>query len=439
MKLLRKLTAFILVFGLLAGTVAAMSAAVFTDNALVMTEEPTLTPDEELADEPMTEADAKTEIADTGATAYTPRLTAPAKTNKYYYSDQNIFYKYSYGMPNCTCYAWGRAYEITKKTPSLCVYSAYLWYDYNKENKIYTYGNKPKLGAIACWVYSSGNAGHVAVVEKIEKNTITFSNSAYGGEEFYLSTAPVDDPSDGNATWIFQGYIYLGDYESADTSTDKTAANSASTGDVYRITSDDGVNLRSGAGTSHQALGCIPYGVDVTVTKTKKAEGYLWGYTNYNGKNGWFVTDFAKLMYHNTGDTAAKTPAQNSQPATQAPTQAPTQPPTAAPTKAAVKETTASEAPAPPPTEPPTEPVTEAQSMPFEYAPLPSRDVMMGDVDGDGIITILDATRIQLVVAELYVPTKYMLIVGDYDGDSVFSVMDASHLRYDLAFELIAQ
>jgi len=436
MKLLRKLTAFILVFGLLAGTVAAMSAAVFTDNALSMIEEP----DAELADEPVSAADEKPEIAATGADTYKPRLSAPAKTNKYYYSDQNIFYQYNYGMPNCTCYAWGRAYEITKKLPSLCVYSAYLWFDYNKENTIYTYGNKPKLGAIACWVYTSGNAGHVAVVEKIEKNTITFSNSAYGGEEFYLSTAPVDDPSNGNASWIFQGYIYLGDYESADTAADKTAANSASTGDVYRITSDDGVNLRSGAGTSHPSLGCIPYGVDVTVTKTKKAEGYLWGYTDYNGKKGWFVTDFAKLLYHNTDDTAAKSITQNTQPATQPPTQAPTQPPTAAPTtKTTVNKPSASEAPVIQQTEPPTEPPSEAPTTSFEYAPLPPRDVVMGDVDGDGFVSILDATRIQLIVAELYVPTKYMLIVGDYDGDSIFSVIDATRMRYDLAFDLIGQ
>ena len=429
MKLLRKLTAFILVFGLLAGTVAAMSAAVYSDDAPALIEELSQPLPSEAVTEPSTEAGEKADIADTGADAYKPRLTAPAKTNGYYYSDHNIFYKYNYGMPNCTCYAWGRAYEITKQVPSLCVYSAYLWYDYNKENKIYAYGDKPKLGAIACWVYTSGNAGHVAVVEKIEKNTITFSNSAYGGTEFYTSTAPVNDPSDGNETWIFQGYIYIGDFESADTTADKSSADDTASGDVYRITSDDGVNLRAGAGTGNKALDCIPYGEDVIVTKTKKAEGYLWGYTAYNGKNGWFVTDFAKLLYHNSPDTAS---VKETQPAAQTPVQTPTQPPTGAPTTAAVKQPAATEALTTSPTE------SSADPLPFEYAPVPTRDVVMGDVDSDGMITIMDATRIQMIIAELYVPTKYMLIVGDYDGDSVFSVMDAGRVRIDLAYDRIA-
>ena len=32
--------------------------------------------------------------------SFTPRLTEPAKTNKYYFdADYNLFYKYGYGMP----------------------------------------------------------------------------------------------------------------------------------------------------------------------------------------------------------------------------------------------------------------------------------------------------------------------------------------------------
>ena len=41
---------------------------------------------------------------------YKKRLTVPSKNNKYYYSN-NVFYKSGYGMPNCTCYAWGRFLE----------------------------------------------------------------------------------------------------------------------------------------------------------------------------------------------------------------------------------------------------------------------------------------------------------------------------------------
>ena len=46
----------------------------------------------------------------------------------------------------------------------------------------------------------------------------------------------------------------------------------------------------------------------------------------------------------------------------------------------------------------------------------------------------MDATRIQMIVAELMVPTEYMLMVGDFDGDSIFSILDASSIRIQLAF-----
>lgn len=433
MKLLRKLTAFILVFSLLAGTVAVMSAAVNADDSLLSIVE------EAIAEDNAPELSGKADLADTSALSYTPRLTAPAKTNKYYYSDKNVFYKYGWGMPNCTCYAWGRAYEILGKAPSLSVYSAYLWYGYNKDNKIYSYGTTPKLGAIACWVYTSGTSGHVAVVEKIENNTITFSNSAYSGQEFYTNTAPINDPSNGNKTWIFQGYIYLGDYESSSSETTTTTTTTTpATGDVYRVTSADGVNLRSGYGTSYSVVGGITYGQDVTVTKTKKNEGYTWGYTTYNGVSGWFVTDYAKLIYQkttasSTTQTTPTTPAATVKPtaaptvkATYAPTVKATTAPTVKPTVAPTVKPTA--APTVKPTVKPTEPQKE-----LETTPVPERMLMMGDMDEDDMLTIMDATRIQMVVAELLVPTDYMLIVGDYDGDSILSVMDATMIRNFLA------
>ena len=36
------------------------------------------------------------------AASFSPRLSAPSSSNKYYYSNLNVFYKYGYGMPNCT-------------------------------------------------------------------------------------------------------------------------------------------------------------------------------------------------------------------------------------------------------------------------------------------------------------------------------------------------
>lgn len=369
MKVLRKVIAFVLVFSLLAGTVAAISAAVFDNDA---------------SDAPapigaMPAVPADDDMSPDETTGYRPRLTAPSKSNPYYYSDYNAFYLYGWGMPNCTCYAWGRAYEITGQEPQLSLYSAYLWYDENIACGAYPYGTEPKLGAIACWVYTSGVSGHVAVVEKIENGVITFSNSAYCGTEFYTSTAPVDDPSDGRETWIFQGYIYICDYDNpADESTDDPLGDPSAEpaggdkpfdGVYYRVADEDGVNLRRGAGTGYSVIGWIGYDERVLVTAAEKSGGYTWGRTEHNGSLGWFALDFAVAQE--------------------------------------------------------------------EASPPAEENFKLGDLDADGCVTVLDATRIQLILAELMQPTQYMLTVGDYDGDKELSILDATRIRYDIAYDKI--
>ncbi len=139
------------------------------------------------------------------AEIYVPRLTAPSTSSKYYTSD-NPFYNAGYGMPNCTCYAWGRAYELLGKKPNLCEGNADAWYGYNKSGSYYSYGQEPKLGAIACW---SGQ--HVAVVEEINGDTLTISHSSWGGP--YFKTDTVNKNNMENITSGFQGYIYIGDWE----------------------------------------------------------------------------------------------------------------------------------------------------------------------------------------------------------------------------------
>ncbi len=415
MKLLRKLTAFILVFSLFAGTVAMSCAAAEADHSPVLSDMRAI-----LSARTSDMESGKTTLAETGTQSYTPRLSAPAYTNKYYYSNLNLFYKYGWGMPNCTCYAWGRAYEILGKEPDLCLYSAHLWYGYNKDNNLYSYGVKPKLGAIACWKYANIDSGHVAVVESIDNNTITFSNSAYSGTEFYLSTAPVNDPSNGNKTWIFQGYIYLGEYEGG--AAYEHPANSVDeSGDVYRITSSNGVNIRSGFGTVYSIVGAIAQDQEVTVTKYQESQGYTWGYTTYRGVSGWFVTDFAKPVQTESSGGAAQKP--TSSPTNSTMTDAPILNPVVQPST-------------PVHTDP--SPIVDPDEVPVLTTvddPDDGDMIMMGDLDEDKMVTILDATRIQLILAELMAPTDYMLMVGDYDGDGIFGIMDSACIRYYLVFE----
>lgn len=151
-----------------------------------------------------------TENSEQDKPLYTPRLTAPDRSNPYYYSDNNPFFASGYGMPNCTAYAWGRAYEILGSPPALPTSDARKWYE---RTTAYPKGQTPALGAVAVWW--SDVSGHVAVVEKIENGTVTFSNSAWGGTTFYLTTSPADGSDNycGNrAGWTFLGFIYIADF-----------------------------------------------------------------------------------------------------------------------------------------------------------------------------------------------------------------------------------
>lgn len=95
-------------------------------------------------------------------------------------------------------------------------------------------GSTPKLGAIACW------SNHVAVVEAINGNTITISESSYvqgsysSNNLFATRTLSATNPSNGYDQ--FYGYIYIGDF-----STPTTPNITVGTGDVTDITETNAV------------------------------------------------------------------------------------------------------------------------------------------------------------------------------------------------------
>ena len=347
------------------------------------------------------------------ATTYKPRLTAPESNNVFYYnSNYNVFQKYGYGLPNCTAYAYGRAYEILGKEPKLSWNGAGQWYGYNQTNKYYSYGSTPKLGAIACWCYSGG--GHVAVVEKIENGKITLSNSEWGGRTFYLTTCSTSDKTyGGNSWWTFQGFIYL--------LNDATPIPPASykTG-IYKTT--DYVNLRYHAGTSNTILTTIPSNTQVTVTHlyNETSTGWTWGYKTYAGKSGWFVLDYATYV-----SALPTTPATTVAPTTTKPTVPPTTvpPTTVAPTTTVPASTGPIYEDPVVQTEPVTEP-DEDQSQ-IDY----SKGIGMGDINADGVINIKDATMVQRYVAYVEELTIEQMEWADFDFDGFVTISDVTEIQ----------
>ena len=151
--------------------------------------------------------------------AFTPQLTAPAVNNKYWISTKHgglneciiINKKTGACLPNCVGWAWGEAYRAWGVKPKLCRGNAEDWYHYKDG---YKRGKDPKLGAIICWRkgkvgYSADGAGHVAFVEKINKDgTIVVSNSNYSGTRFFTRTLTKANNWYIGTGLVFQGFIY---------------------------------------------------------------------------------------------------------------------------------------------------------------------------------------------------------------------------------------
>lgn len=124
--------------------------------------------------------------------------------------------------------------------------------------------------------------------------TVSFTVATYGGGEFAVTTEEWINDSD---------YASLG-LPTAQTTVAVPAPTLTVTyhgggGDIrrtavehtYRVLSDNGINMRKDAGTSHGKVSALPFDTVFTVKvgDTKDADGYTWGKTTYNGKTGWVV------------------------------------------------------------------------------------------------------------------------------------------------------
>lgn len=156
--------------------------------------------------------------------AFIPRLSVNGiYQSQYWYSGTNPFYTPSLELPNCTCYAWGRTWEIAQQPPTyLPTGNAGTWYDNLPSG--YRKGSSPELGAIACWYDPDGYyAGHVAVVEQINASGLVTSNSGYyrpiasypPDTHSYFWTENCPASTGYRSTWmvsrgyVLKGFIYL--------------------------------------------------------------------------------------------------------------------------------------------------------------------------------------------------------------------------------------
>ena len=149
---------------------------------------------------------------------FTPRTNSMGMYGNPKWYSQNPFYP-KYGLPNCTCYAWGRWWEINDPTglginrPTLNLAgNAKNWWGNNIGQ--FEHGQTPQLGAIICFtpvgIGASTANGHVAVVEEIRNNgVIVTSNSYWKGSYFALETLTPDaNGKYHHYAYISQGFLY---------------------------------------------------------------------------------------------------------------------------------------------------------------------------------------------------------------------------------------
>ncbi|WP_317313162.1 CHAP domain-containing protein [Absicoccus porci] len=109
-------------------------------------------------------------------------------------------------LPNCFTYATARISEILGHNQSLD--GAYkvpgagdLWRTHASQ---FSQSLKPRVGALMIWTRNNGY-GHVAVVESVYNNVITWSQSNYGGKLFEYVTA---NPYNYVSGLHFMGYLW---------------------------------------------------------------------------------------------------------------------------------------------------------------------------------------------------------------------------------------
>lgn len=113
-------------------------------------------------------------------------------------------------LANCVGYTFGRVAEVLGHFIKIGFtyggkpYSAHNWYS-AKDGL--PRGQKPKLGAVACWVKNDGKSGHVCNVEKLyDDGGWQSSESAYNGAAWKTRRYPKTSYRKG---FTFQGFIYI--------------------------------------------------------------------------------------------------------------------------------------------------------------------------------------------------------------------------------------
>lgn len=116
-------------------------------------------------------------------------------------------------LANCVGWSWGRMAQL-EDDPDIKVgcypgndwpANAQNWLEASKLQGFKT-GDKPKLGAVVCWIRNDGKSGHVANIEELYSDgSFLASESGYGSYYWRLTRYPAGAVKSG---YKLIGYIY---------------------------------------------------------------------------------------------------------------------------------------------------------------------------------------------------------------------------------------
>lgn len=87
--------------------------------------------------------------------------------------------------------------------------------------------------------------------------------------------------------------------------TKKTTATTAAP-EYYVLVTDNNVNVRSGAGTNYGVVTSVKKGKELTYLGEKTVNGKKWYNVEVNGKSGWIISTYSKLVSMSSETTTNK-------------------------------------------------------------------------------------------------------------------------------------
>ena len=140
--------------------------------------------------------------------------------------------------------------------------------------------------------------GHYVAVDRVAGGVVYIMDPASNSRTNLFDY----DESGVTALRIFKGSSGSG--SSGGTSSSFTPVVGAERTGLYKIRSSDGVNIRSGAGTSHAIVGAVGNGETVNVTEVSAN----WGRIQYQAVSGWICLDYADMVSPNLWKLSMDTP-----------------------------------------------------------------------------------------------------------------------------------